>query len=278
VYAAPPGEVPGGGSSGSCDRTVHRSTLHCLSLAGAVTLRNDTRDLSLEFIESAIPVRQCLGLSVSSEKYGWTEHPWRYPRVDFRRVQQQPFLARPTWLVVSSWDLQPVADALASSRMTPELTWETGPEGQWYLSSPPSPRLFALYEELLNLRASGYVLANTIEPDVRAAVEFPPPEIRIYWRPRSSKPTVNLVIPEGTLAGAAFNPQANGQSAIAIQGSGFECGDAVYWNREQLETTYGGPELLTAIVPTKWIVRAGRSEVSVGTTEEQSNVKTFWVR
>ena len=45
------------------------------------------------------------------------QHPWRYPAVDLSKFREAPFLDEPEILVVSSYDLEPVAEALRSDKL-----------------------------------------------------------------------------------------------------------------------------------------------------------------
>ncbi len=69
--------------------------------------------------------------------------------------------------------------------------------------------------------------------------------------------------PPSTTAGAAFQVQADGSSALAVRGWGFEAGDRILWNGVPLPTVHGGPELLTATVPPELFREPGDIAVSV---------------
>jgi hypothetical protein len=156
--------------------------------------------------------------------------------------------------------------------------WDPRFNAEWYLSAPPSPRLFEMYADLLGGRGGLYTLVKSFQPRLLAPVEFPPPEIRIYRRPRIWRPAITRLYPAQTSAGAVFNRQPDGASAIAAQGVQFECGDRIYWNGDALSTVYGGPTLLSAIVPGERLASAGLVEVSVGSQDGRSAPMSFPIR
>jgi hypothetical protein len=245
----------------------------------SVTRFDDTRDVALEYINKNVVADQCIGLSVSSEQYGWQEHSWRYPRVNLERFREQPLLGRPRWLVLSSYDFEPIEEALRSPQLRPGYVWDKEYDDQWYLASPPSPQLFSFYDELLNTRGGDYDLVADFRPRIYAPIEFAPPEIRIYQRQRKAQPVITKLFPAEVKVATAFNLQPSGLSAIAVQGSGFECGDGIFWNGDRLETTLASSELLTAFVPPDKISHAGQVVLTVESPQDHSIARaTLWVR
>lgn len=69
--------------------------------------------------------------------------------------------------------------------------------------------------------------------------------------------------PATAAAGAVFNRQPNGSSAIAVVGAGFARGDKVHWSGQVLNTVFGSETTLTAEVPAAMINQPGDIVVSV---------------
>ncbi len=76
-------------------------------------------------------------------------------------------------------------------------------------------------------------------------------------------PSITRLIPSQTQAGHRFQLQPPGISAIAVEGADFDPLDEILWNGKPLVTAYGGPGLLTALVPGELIAVAGDATVSV---------------
>lgn len=68
-------------------------------------------------------------------------------------------------------------------------------------------------------------------------------------------------------AGRAFNVQSNGQSAIWVEAENAAATAVIVWGESCLETTYGSPEVLTAIVPKEFSEKPGKIEVYLLDTE-----------
>jgi hypothetical protein len=85
-------------------------------------------------------------------------------------------------------------------------------------------------------------------------------------RPRQ----ITHIYPDRTRSGEPFNRQPDGAAAIAVIGSGFAGGDRIYWNEVALDTTFGDPTLLTAIVPHALYGRPGDVVITVRTPGDSS--------
>lgn len=69
----------------------------------------------------------------------------------------------------------------------------------------------------------------------------------------------------------AFNPQPNGNSAIAVVGAGFVRGDQVHWGDRPLKTVFGNENNLTAEVPKDLLDRVGEVTISVRNPADQQS-------
>ncbi len=95
---------------------------------------------------------------------------------------------------------------------------------------------------------------------------------------RSVGPTLIKLYPDETIAGHAFNRQANGSSALAAATQNAKNNTAIIFDGQRLETVFGGESLLTAVVPPALYARPGKHEVFLQTDSHKSNVLFFEVR
>lgn len=77
--------------------------------------------------------------------------------------------------------------------------------------------------------------------------------------------------PSEARIGMAFNPQPNGNSAIAVVGAGFVRGDQVHWGDRPLKTVFGNENNLTAEVPKDLLDRVGEVTISVRNPADQQS-------
>ncbi|MBI1315088.1 phospholipid carrier-dependent glycosyltransferase [bacterium] len=122
---------------------------------GAETLArwNDPRTESARFIHDEIPAGTSIGMATDSTEYTWRHHQWRYPRIDWTRYRETPFLDRPEVLVVSSIELDLMRDALQSEKLLDGFVWDERFRSDWYQLTPPSPEVFRFYDDLLHGRS-----------------------------------------------------------------------------------------------------------------------------
>ncbi|MGE0432290.1 MAG: hypothetical protein AB7S36_08520, partial [Planctomycetota bacterium] len=98
----------------------------------------------------------------------------------------------------------------------------------------------------LSLR-DGHVFAGTAPSDSSSAAQRPPVIIRLH--------------PAGTPVGQGFGVQPDGQSAMSVVCRGATPGTVVVMNGIELVTTFGGPTLVTALVPADLYRLAGHYPV-----------------
>lgn len=167
---------------------VMAAAIHSLSACTqGIALRwNDTRPKAARYIAEHIPEGATVGIAFASEKYPWRWHAWRYPWIDFRRYRETMFLERPEYLVVSSFDMNPIAATLQSGKLNSVYDLDETYHREWYRYAPPSPEIFRFFDELLPPEGSPYVLLQSFRNESRVPLENPPPELRIYRR-RESK-------------------------------------------------------------------------------------------
>jgi hypothetical protein len=90
--------------------------------------------------------------------------------------------------------------------------------------------------------------------------------------------SIHAVDPSSTDPKVGFHVQLNGESAISVTGSGFERGSVITANGHTLETTFGSPEWLTALLPGKFYQEPGTIELRVVNKDKKiSNGVTFQV-
>jgi hypothetical protein len=134
-----------------------------LCAAGADMRLRDTRPTAEAYIDRAVPPGASIAIG-SLYDSGRRQLAWRYPAVDFRKYRQLSVLDRPTFLVVTSYDVDDFERALHS------------PNRQ----KPPSPQLFTFYQALFHSNDSGYRVIADLVPVHRVSIEFAPPEVKIY--------------------------------------------------------------------------------------------------
>jgi hypothetical protein len=88
-------------------------------------------------------------------------------------------LARPQFIVTTSYALDDVTNALRSGAMGADRVWPERLASRWYNSLPPTPEEFRFHESLLD-GCAGYVLERRWPKTARVPLEFPAPEIRLY--------------------------------------------------------------------------------------------------
>lgn len=158
------------------------TTLHSLywCISGVSLRFNDTRLSATKFIMDNIPAGTVLGLSSVSEKYDWRIHRWNYPKIDFKRYRVTNFIYQPEILILNSSDFEKVIDTIRSGKLSEKYVLPQKYHREWYRYSPPSPRMFKFYEDLLIKGSMPYKLIKTFKREVNVPLEFAPPEIRIY--------------------------------------------------------------------------------------------------
>lgn len=151
------------------------------SCVSGISLRlNDTRTSTAKFILQNVPKGTTIGVSSVSEKYDWRTHSWRYPKIDFKRFRVVNFLYEPEILVLSSYDYNSILNTLESGKLLNNYVLPEKYYRDWYRYSPPSPRIFKFYDDLLVKKDKKYILLRTFQGNVNVPLEFAPPEIRIY--------------------------------------------------------------------------------------------------
>lgn len=151
-----------------------------LCFSGILLRFNDTRTEGAEYISQNVKAGSSIGYSYISDKYPWNYHAWRYPKVDFTKYKNKNLLDRPDVIILSSYDFKQVKETLKSNKLNKDYKLDKKYFGEWYKSSPPTPKLFKFYNNLLNKKDSNYSLVKVFKKNITVPVEFPPPEIRIY--------------------------------------------------------------------------------------------------
>lgn len=153
-----------------------------LCISGILLRLNDTRPRAAEYISKTIPDGTSIGIAYTSEKYKWKWHSWRYPKVNFKRYKEVPFLDKPDIIILSSEDFEHILKTLNSDKFKSKYVLDKSYYKEWYNYSPPTPKIFRFYDELFNSKNSKYNLLKIFKIDVNVPIEFPPPEIRIYGK------------------------------------------------------------------------------------------------
>ena len=126
---------------------------------------NDNRTVASRYIEKTFPPGTTIGIASDAVRYHWKHHQWRYPPVDFKRYPERHFLKHPDVIVVTSFELNVMKAALASSRLGDGDIWDPRFKSDWYENRPPAPVVFAFYRGLLN--EGEYRLLSSFEAGIR---------------------------------------------------------------------------------------------------------------
>ena len=153
------------------------------------------------------------------------------------------------------------------------LTADTkGPMLQVLLGLPQLQVRFADSAALTSLLAEAGPLTPVVDIDDNFALYDQPGTVE-----RGPLGLVRLS-PDQTEVGVAFNRQPDGQSALVVSTANATRTSVVVLNSRPLPTTYGGPMLLTALVPADVVATPGVYPVYVIDGEHESNRLDFVVR
>ena len=159
----------------------------CASLLAAVagiTARIwDPRITASRYISEHYAPGTRVAFSIDSEDYAGT-HRWRFPRLDTSVYPETFIWESPDLVVTSAHAFAPIEAALESEHIDDQYNWDPQHNDWWYRYSPPSPRMLAFYDEMLN--GYSYTLVASFERPLRMlpAAEFSGGEIRVYERLR----------------------------------------------------------------------------------------------
>ena len=153
------------------------------STAAVLSRYPDTRTSSANYIQTMIPPGATFGIAYTSEEYDYAYHLWRYPYIDFTEIQYVDFLEGPDYVLVSSYDSVQIVDTLQSGSLSENFVISESQKNQWYQNSPPSPAIFAFYQNLYFSDQPDYELLERFTPPRKLApIEFYPPTIEIYQK------------------------------------------------------------------------------------------------
>lgn len=153
------------------------------STAAVLSRYPDSRTASANYISENILPGSQLGIAYTSEEYNYPYHGWRYPYIDFAELSYVDFLDSPEFVLVSSYDADRIKRTLEGNLFEDDFVFPESLAHQWYLSSPPSPRIFAFFNDLYFSDQSVYVLVERFSPPpMLAPIEFPSPTIEIYQK------------------------------------------------------------------------------------------------
>lgn len=152
------------------------------------------------------------------------------------------------------------------------------------LSSEQSLRIFELNKQRFESKWKITWQPHTLRPGVRSPydeIRFTPDEfLRIDARALQSGPertVLRRLHPASATAGVAFNRQADGSAAIVVECANATPGTAVVMGSTMLTTSYGNPNLLSAIVPAELYAKPGLHRVHLANDFGPSNQMDFEV-
>jgi glycosyltransferase involved in cell wall biosynthesis len=101
--------------------------------------------------------------------------------------------------------------------------------------------------------------------------------LQTQLHPLSHRPHLERIDPFGTRSDQGFNVQANGASALSVQGKNFTQDTTLFFADTSLPTTYGSPNWLTALVPADLYAQPGVYDIYLKRGATESNRLTFTV-
>lgn len=154
------------------------------SIDAAAARYPETRTQAGRYIHDNLPRNTRLGIAYNSRKFKWRAHPWKYPKLDFKKqLKYVDFLENPEYVLVSSYDKSPILRELKSGKLEDGYKVAGDRVRYWYKSSPPSPAIFRFYQNLYLEDASRYELVRAFTPRPHfAAMEQTMPRIELYRR------------------------------------------------------------------------------------------------
>ena len=91
-------------------------------------------------------------------------------------------LKNPDFLIMSSYDFDPIIKTLKSGKLSSNYKLDKAYHKEWYRLSAPSPEVFRFYDYLFNKKNIDYDLVKKFYINVNVPIEFPAPEILIFKR------------------------------------------------------------------------------------------------
>jgi predicted O-methyltransferase YrrM len=146
--------------------------------------------------------------------------------------------------------------------------------------SPEGP-IARVIHELIDQLGTGVwpIRSIDVRPGCVMISKYPADPVAAH-EPRSDRtgsPIVRELVPARTRAGEPFNRQPNGASALAVACTDADPAGVVVFGAIALETTFGSPRLLTAIVPEHLLSRPGSYDVCIRQNGVESNRLRFVV-
>jgi hypothetical protein len=181
LLSAGPRWVRGAGAVLCIGILVHASWY---SASAVLSRYPDTRTIAAEYIREHIPPGSTIGIAYTSQEYPWPNHIWRYPKIDFNVFKYVDFLEAPEFVVVSSYDAEPIRDVLQSGVLSQNFVFPASRASEWYKNSPPGSEIFAFFQGLSESKIGQYQRLKSFSPKRSLApIESPVPTIEIFQRP-----------------------------------------------------------------------------------------------
>ena len=151
------------------------------AMLGELSRLKEPRTEAANYISIRFSRGDSFGLGYTAKPFAGT-HGWGYPKINSNKFEMTDFLESPDVIVMSSYDVDPILNALQSSDMLPGYNWPQNLAGEWYQGVPPSPDVFTFYEQLFITKTSNYCLEKFFHSQVYVPIELPPPDIWIFIR------------------------------------------------------------------------------------------------
>jgi hypothetical protein len=152
------------------------------------------------------------------------------------------------------------------------LSMRYGLDHDWIVRVPKNSEYLRTTLQLLGTNVQGRVRTVAMEdeprptgvpvlrlaPDGTGVLDLPGVAIK-----ESDRVRIGKLHPDSTTVGGKFQVQPNGQSALAIEGANFQPGSIILFDGREIQTTYGNPRFITALVPDEFFSHPGVVKVNV---------------
>lgn len=150
------------------------------SIWGAASRYPDSRSSASAYIENNIPGGASIAFAYDSDIY---QHLWRYPRINHSKFTVVDAHDSPDYIISSSFSSNRVIKALREGKASASDNYRVQEHdlNYWYRRTPPTPEIFAVFDELFLAANSHYVMMEQFKPYFPLApIEFAPPRIQIF--------------------------------------------------------------------------------------------------
>lgn len=154
-------------------------------VSGGIYMRaRDPRTLAAQYLDRIAPAHASIALAYATEEDERQRVRWQYPTIDSTKYRLVSVFDDPDFVVASSDGYGRIEALLRSHKLLPGYVVAPEYRGEWWQSSPPSPRRLYFFDSLLKRGDSGYELAAEFPLALAIPIDMGGYTIRIYRRGR----------------------------------------------------------------------------------------------